>query len=63
MFACGDSDEGFADQQRAVALRKRLEANGIETTVLLPSKIGTDWLDVLNEFGVEGFPILSKQSG
>ena len=27
--------------------------NSIEATVLLPPSVGMDWLDVLNEFGVE----------
>jgi hypothetical protein len=56
MFACCDSDEGCADQQRAVALRRRLEANGIEATVLLPPSVRMDWLDVLNRTGIKGFP-------
>jgi putative DNA primase/helicase len=57
VFIWGDLDKNCAGQKAAEALRKRLEANGIEATVLLPPNIGMDWLDVLNQMGKGGFPV------
>jgi phage/plasmid primase-like uncharacterized protein len=52
-----DRDENGAGQQSAEVLLKRLEASGIQVSIMLPSSNGTDWLDVLNRCGVEGFPV------
>jgi putative DNA primase/helicase len=52
-----DRDENGAGQRSAEVLRKNLEAKGIKASVMLPPGNGTEWMDVLNRCGVEGFPI------
>ncbi|QSA98044.1 toprim domain-containing protein [Methylococcus sp. EFPC2] len=54
-----DRDENGAGQRSAEVLQKKLEAKGIQASILLPPGSGMDWLDVLNRCGVEGFPIRS----
>ena len=56
VFIWSDLDEKLAGQKASDGLRKRLEADGIEANILLPAKIGMDWLDVLNRNGIKGFP-------
>jgi len=51
LFVWGDSDEEFADQQRAEVLGNRLEADGIDAKVFLLHRIWIDWLDVLTRLG------------
>lgn len=53
-----DRDKNGAGQRAAEALKDRLESFGIKVLVLLPPESGMDWLDVLNRWGVGGFPIL-----
>ena len=53
-----DRDRNGAGQRAAEALKDRLESSGIKVLVLLPPESGMDWLDVLNQWGVDGFPIL-----
>jgi hypothetical protein len=48
-----DRDENGAGQRSAEVLQKKLEAKGIQASILLPPGSGTDWLDVLNEDGIE----------
>jgi hypothetical protein len=55
MFACGDSDEEFADQQRAEGLGSRLEAGDIEAKVFSAQK--QDGLTgFIQQIGNERFP-------
>jgi putative DNA primase/helicase len=48
-----DRDENGAGQRSAEILRKKLEATGNQVSIRLPPGNGTDWLDVLNEDGIE----------
>ncbi len=56
-----DLDKSGAGQRAAESLKSRLESSGIKVLVLLPPESGTDWLDVLNRWGIKGFPILREQ--
>jgi phage/plasmid primase-like uncharacterized protein len=47
-----DRDENGAGQRSAEALQKKLEAKGIQASIMLPPGSGMDWLDVLNEDGI-----------
>ncbi len=53
-----DLDTSGAGQRAAESLKSRLESSGITALVLLPPESGMDWLDVLNRWGMDGFPIL-----
>lgn len=48
-----DNDRSYTGQHAALDLKKSLEKQGLKAFVHLPRTQGTDWLDVLNDFGPE----------
>jgi putative DNA primase/helicase len=46
---CGDNDENFTGHAATYLLAKRMFLKGLKVQIRIPTRPGTDWLDVLNE--------------